>query len=201
MLRHLATALSTESNEHLGNRSDTAMLVVHLDAAYNLARWLMRNETEAEDVVQDAYLRAIRHFAAFRGGDGRAWLLKIVRNVCYDRLRQKRASVQNTDFDEAIHGAGQQTPNPETALLLAERATALRNALEELPPEYREVLVLRELEQLSYREIAEIAGIPFGTVMSRLNRGRQRLQQSLLSYAERGAIDAVPYEAQEPRIA
>jgi RNA polymerase sigma factor (sigma-70 family) len=90
------------------------------------------------------------------------------------------------------------TLNPETALLLAERAAALRNALEELPPEYREVLVLRELEQLSYREIAEITGIPFGTVMSRLNRGRQRLQQALLNYAERGAIDAVPYEAAKP---
>ena len=94
-----------------------------------------------------------------------------------------------------------ETPNPETALLLAERAAALRKSLEELPPEYREVLVLRELEQLSYREIAEITGIPFGTVMSRLNRGRQRLQQSLLNYAERGAIDAVPYEAPEPWIA
>src|ERR1700733_10586430 len=100
--------------------SDTAMLVAHLDAAYNLARWLMRNETEAEDVVQDSYLRAIRHFAAFRGGDGRAWLLTIVRNGCYDRLRTNGVSRRSTDFDEAVHSGGQQSLNPETALLQAE---------------------------------------------------------------------------------
>jgi len=174
------------------NRSDTAMLVVHLDAAYNLARWLMRNETEAEDVVQDAYVRAIRHFSAFRGGDGRAWLLKIVRNGCYDRLKQKGASIQNTDFDESKHSALRQTGNPETAMLQAERITALRRALEELPEEYREVLVLRELEQLSYREIANIAGIPQGTVMSRLSRGRLRLQQALSNSAKRGSTEAGP---------
>src|SRR5580700_3552559 len=102
---------------------------------------MMRNETEAEGVVQDAYLRAIRCFAGFRGGDGRAWLLKIVRNGCYDRMRQKGASVQNTDFDEAIHSAARQTPNAETELLLAERSAALNRSLEELPPEYREVLI------------------------------------------------------------
>ena len=156
-----------------------ALLVTHLDAAYNLARWLMRNETEAEDVVQEAYLRAISHFAGFRGGDGRAWLLTIVRNSCYDRLRQKGASGQNTNFDEAVHSAGRQTPDPETALLLAERTELVRKSLAELPAQYREVLVLRELEQLSYREIANIAGIPLGTVMSRLSRARQRLQESL----------------------
>jgi RNA polymerase sigma-70 factor, ECF subfamily len=171
-------------------RSDTAMLVVHLDAAYNLARWLMRNETEAEDVVQDAYVRAIRHFSAFRGGDGRAWLLKIVRNGCYDRLKQKGASIQDTDFDETKHGSLQQTGNPETAMLLAERIAALRTALEELPEEYREVLVLRELEQLSYREIANIVVVPMGTVMSRLSRGRLRLQQALSNSAKRGSTEA-----------
>jgi RNA polymerase sigma-70 factor (ECF subfamily) len=171
-------------------RSDTGMLVVHLDAAYNLARWLMRNETEAEDVVQDAYVRAIRHFSAFRGGDGRAWLLKIVRNGCYDRLKQKGTSIQDTDFDETKHGSLQQTGNPETAMLLAERIASLRRALEELPEEYREVLVLRELEQLSYREIANIAGVPMGTVMSRLSRGRLRLQQALSDSAKRGSTEA-----------
>jgi RNA polymerase sigma-70 factor, ECF subfamily len=176
------------------------MLVAHLDAAYNLARWLMRNETEAEDVVQDSYLRAIRHFGAFRGGDGRAWLLTIVRNGCYDRLRHNSASSRSTDFDEVVHSGGQQSPNPETALLQAERSELVRKSLEELPPEYREVLVLRELEQLSYREIAGITGIPMGTVMSRLNRGRQRLQQALFDYAERGAIAAGPRRSQEPGI-
>jgi RNA polymerase sigma-70 factor (ECF subfamily) len=162
-----------------------ALLVAHLDAAYNLARWLMRNQTEAEDVVQDAYLSAISHFAGFRGGDGRAWLLTIVRNGCYDRLRQKGTSGQNTDFDEAVHSAGRQTPNPETALLLAERTELLRESLAELRAEYREVLVLRELEQLSYREIANIAGIPLGTVKTRLSRARQQLQLTLLDYMER----------------
>ena len=161
-----------------------AFLVAHLNAAYNLARWLVRNETDAEDVVQEAYLRAISHFAGFRGGDGRAWLLTIVRNSCYDHLRQKGASGQTTDFDEAEHSAGKQGPNPETALLLAERTEVLTKTLAELPTEYREALVLRELEQLSYREIADIAGIPLGTVMSRLSRARQQLRQTLLDCIE-----------------
>src|SRR5580692_12209166 len=104
MIQHSPFASSKELRGHPGVQGDMALLLVHLDAAYNLARWLMRNETEAEDVVQDAYVRAIRHFSAFRGGDGRAWLLKIVRNGCYDRLREKGASIQNTDFDETKHG-------------------------------------------------------------------------------------------------
>jgi RNA polymerase sigma-70 factor (ECF subfamily) len=166
-----------------------ASLVAHLQAAYNLARWLMRNETKAEDVVQDAYLRAISHLTGFRGGDERAWLLTIVRNSCYDRLKQSRNSGQNTGFDEAVHSAGRQTPNPETALLLAERSELVRKLLAELPAEYREVLVLRELEELSYREIANIAGIPQGTVMSRLSRARQHLQQTVLDYMEQVAVD------------
>jgi RNA polymerase sigma-70 factor (ECF subfamily) len=140
----------------------------------------MRDEAEAEDAVQEAYLRAISHFASFRGGDGRAWLLKIVRNGCYNRLRQKGASGLNTDFDEAAHSLGRQTANPETELLQAERTELVRKSLDELPATYREVIVLRELEQLSYREIANIAGIPLGTVMSRLNRARQHFQQTIL---------------------
>jgi RNA polymerase sigma-70 factor (ECF subfamily) len=159
------------------------MLVVHLDAAYNLARWLMRDQAEAEDAVQEAYLRAIRNLANFRGGDGRAWLLRIVRNGCYDRLRRMGGSVQYTDFDETLHSGGHHTPDPETALLLAERNERVTRSLAELSAEYREVLVLRELEQLSYREIATISGIPVGTVMSRLSRARQQFQQSLLGSA------------------
>jgi RNA polymerase sigma-70 factor (ECF subfamily) len=163
-----------------GNRG-VAQLAEHLDAAYNLARWLMRDEAEAEDSVQEAYLRAISHFASLRGGDGRGWLLTIVRNTCYSRLQRKGASGQNTDFDEAVHSpVGPRTPNPEIELLQAERTERVRESLAELPAEHREVLVLRELEQLSYREIASIAGIPLGTVMSRLSRGRQQLQQTLL---------------------
>lgn len=167
-----------------------ALLIAHLDAAYNLARWLMRDETEAEDVVQDAYLRAINHFAGFRGGDGRAWLLTIVRNACYDRLKQKAASAQNTDFDEALHSSGRHTPNPETALLLAERRELVRTSLAELSAEYREVLILRELEQLSYREIGSITGIPLGTVMSRLSRARQRLEQIISEHMEGKMLEA-----------
>ncbi len=157
-----------------------AVLVAHLGAAYNLARWLLRDETEAEDAVQEAYLRAISHFASFRGGDGRAWLLTIVRNSCFNRLRQRGTGGLNTDFDEAVHSAGGQTSNPEAALLRAERTELVRKSVEELPEPYREVIVLRELEQLSYREIANVVSIPLGTVMSRLNRARQQLQQAIL---------------------
>jgi RNA polymerase sigma-70 factor, ECF subfamily len=169
-----------------------ALLVAHLDAAYNLARYLMRNEAEAEDVVQSAYVRAISHFASFRGGDGRAWLLTIVRNSCYDRMRKRGASVQDADFDEALHSGGKQTPDPERALLLTEKTELVRKSLAELPAESREVLVLRELEELTYREIANIMGIPMGTVMSRLSRARQRLQETLSGYLQRGEIDATP---------
>jgi RNA polymerase sigma factor (sigma-70 family) len=168
-----------------------ALFIVHLDAAYNLARWLMHDETEAEDMVQEAYMRVASHFARFRGGDGRAWLLTIVRNSCYDRLRQKGASDRNTDFDEELHSAGRQTHNPETALLLAERSELVKKSLAKLPPEYREVLILRELEQLSYREIADIAGIPLGTVMSRISRARQLLQRTLFDLRNEGAVDVV----------
>jgi RNA polymerase sigma-70 factor (ECF subfamily) len=168
-----------------------ALLVAHLDAAYHLARYLMRNETEAEDVVQSAYVRAISHFGGFRGGDGRAWLLMIVRNSCYDRMRKRGPSLQDMDFNEAVHSDERQNPNPETVVLLSEIAELVRKSLAELPAESREVIVLRELEQLSYREIAIIVGIPAGTVMSRLSRARQRLHQTLSGYMERGEIDAV----------
>ena len=177
-----------------GGRPDLAWLVEHLDAAYNLARWLMRNEAEAEDSAQEACLRAVRHFASFRGGGGRAWLLTIVRNTCFNRLRRNGVSGQDTGFDEAVHShACRQTPNPETALLLAERTDLVKKSLAQLPVEYREILVLRELEQMSYREIANIAGIPLGTVMSRLSRARQQLQQTLLD-SDSPAL-ALPYPA------
>jgi RNA polymerase sigma-70 factor (ECF subfamily) len=172
---------------------DVGILLTHLNAAYNLARWLMRDESEADDMVQNAYLRAIGHFSSFRGGDGRAWLLTIVRNVCYDRLRDKRNFLQQTtDLDETVHIGGQQTPDPEAALLQDERNELLKKAMAELPTEYREVLVLRELEQMSYREIADIADVPLGTVMSRLSRARQCLHQTLSSRSFRVEADPVP---------
>lgn len=179
-MRHFPSASGEGKRDTQGARGDVALLVEHLDAAYNLARWLMRSEDEADDSVQEAYLRATIHFADFRGGDGRAWLLAIVRNTCYSHLRRKGVSIQNADFDEAIHSTVfRQIDNLETVMLPAERTELVRKSLGQLPVEYREILVLRELEQLSYREIATIEGIPLGSVMLRLRRARQQLQQTL----------------------
>jgi RNA polymerase sigma factor (sigma-70 family) len=155
-------------------------LVNHLDASYNLAKWLTQNEHDAEDVVQDAYVRAIRHFGSFQGGEGKAWLLAIVRNLCYDSMRRKGVREQTASFDEELQNKCLATTDPETSLLQKERAGLLWQALAELPVELREVLVLRELDELSYREIASIAKVPMGTVMSRLSRARRRLQSVLL---------------------
>ena len=152
-------------------------MLPHLDAAYNLARWLVRREAEAEDLAQDAMLRAYRFFGGFRGGDARAWLLKIVRNVCYTWLEAARATEGSAEFDEEVHGAAEVTPE-SLALAGAERERLAR-ALQELPAKFREMLVLRELEGCSYKEIAEITGSPIGTVMSSLSRARRRLGQSL----------------------
>jgi RNA polymerase sigma factor (sigma-70 family) len=154
-------------------------LLPHLDAAYNLARWLTRDGHDAEDLVQAAYLRALKSFDGFHGVNARAWLLTIVRNTCYTWLEQKRARGPATAFDEEIHGVESDANDPEKRLLLEEDHQAARRALEGLPPDLREVVVLRELEGLSYKEIAAIAGIPLGTVMSRLARARERLHQRL----------------------
>jgi RNA polymerase sigma-70 factor (ECF subfamily) len=155
----------------------------HLAAAYNLARWLTHNDQDAEDVVQEAYLRAFRFFGGFHGGDSRAWLLTIVRHTCYTWLRQQRAHDLITVFDEDLHTPECPTADPETQLVQQASAQALRAAVEALPVEFREVVVLRDLEELSYKEIATIANIPIGTVMSRLARARKRLQRALLTQA------------------
>jgi RNA polymerase sigma-70 factor (ECF subfamily) len=151
----------------------------HLDAAYNLARWLTRDSHDAEDIVQESYLRALKFFDSFHGTDGRVWLLAIVRNTCYTWLKRNKAHQPTVTFNEEMHSAPADALNPETVLLRKEDNEALHQALEELPVEFREALVLRELEGLSYKEIAEIAGIPLGTVMSRLARARERLQQCM----------------------
>jgi RNA polymerase sigma-70 factor, ECF subfamily len=151
----------------------------HLNAAYNLARWLTRNEQDAEDMVQEAYLRAFKFFNAFRGVDGRAWLLTIVRNTCYTWLQQNRAHELTTTFDEEIHGIDSDSSNPATLVLQSDDHRILEQALGELPVEFREVVVLRDLEGFSYKEIADIANIPTGTVMSRLARARERLKKLL----------------------
>src|SRR5712692_6508838 len=148
----------------------------HLDSAYNLARWLTRNGHDAEDLVQDALLRAFRAFPGFRGADGRAWLLASVRNACYTWLRGNRRQELTTEFDEEVHTAEGDVLNPERLVLREGESARVRQALEELPAEFREVLVLREIEGLSYKEIATVVDVPVGTVMSRLARARGRLQ-------------------------
>ena len=154
-------------------------LLPHLDAAYNLARWLTRDDHDAEDLVQAAYLRALKFFGGFRGANSRAWLLTIVRNTCYTWIEQKRAHGQETAFDEEIHGVESSAMGPASRVLREEDEQSVRRAVEDLPAELREVVVLRELEGLSYKEIAAIAGIPMGTVMSRLARARDRLRERL----------------------
>ena len=146
------------------------VVLPHLDSAYNLARWLTRNEHDAEDVVQEAFLRALRFFGGFHSGNARAWLLAIVRNTCYDWLRRHRPSEAADPFDEEVHSAGDESPTPEDLVIAQADRLRLREALEALPLAWREVLILRELEGLSYKEIADVAGIKMGTVMSRLAR-------------------------------
>lgn len=163
-----------------------AMAAPHLDAAYNLARWLTRDPHDADDVVQEAYLRAFRFFGSFRGGDGRAWLLTIVRNTCYSWLEQNRPSSTHVEYDDQLgslddddEGKPMHRLDPEQLLLKAGQHQLIETALQQLPIEHREILVLRELEELSYRQISEIAGIPMGTVMSRLSRARLQLRRSI----------------------
>ena len=151
----------------------------YLDAAHNLARYLLRDAHEAEEAVQEAFLRAIRHFDGFRGVDGRAWLLKIVRNTCFTQLRRRRTGGERVEFDEEIHSPMEAGSEPETDLAGAMSAQSVRDGLDRLAVEFREVLVLRELEGLSYKEIAHVAGVPIGTVMSRLARGRRQLLLAL----------------------
>ena len=155
------------------------VVLPHLDAAFNLARWLTRNGHDAEDVVQEAFLRALKFFGGFHGGNARAWLLTIVRNTCYDWLRRNRPSEVPASVDEELHGAVDPSPTPEDLVMEKADRLRLREALEALPLAWREVLVLRELEGLSYKEIADVAGIKIGTVMSRLARARSGLQQQL----------------------
>src|ERR1700746_3010053 len=151
----------------------------HLDAAYNLARWLTRNDQDAEDMVQEAYLRAFRFFPGYRGGDGRAWLMRIVRNSCYTWMYANRRQKDAIEFDENLFSPDSRPLNPEEAVLQSDNSAMVRKALEQLPVNAREVLVLRELQGMSYREIADITGMPAGTVMSSLSRARGRLRQVL----------------------
>ncbi|HET9130208.1 MAG TPA: sigma-70 family RNA polymerase sigma factor [Terriglobia bacterium] len=155
-----------------------------LDAGYNLARWLTNNDHDAEDVVQEASLRAFKYWSGFSGQNCRAWFLAIVRNTYYTWLR--RESIQpdtlaNEDMTDVTDGM----PNPEAAVLQSADRSTLQFALEELPVEFREAIVLREMEGMSYKEIADIANVPIGTVMSRLARGRKQLQLQLVNLRSR----------------
>jgi RNA polymerase sigma-70 factor (ECF subfamily) len=150
----------------------------HLNAAYNLARWLTRTAPDAEDLVQEAYLRAFRSFESFQGQDARAWLLTIVRNTCFTFLK-KKGEQSTAEFDEQTSALADQSPDAESLLVQQATLGSLNHCIESLPLEYREAIVLRELEELSYQQISEIARVPVGTVMSRLARARKRLQQCL----------------------
>jgi RNA polymerase sigma-70 factor (ECF subfamily) len=156
-----------------------ALMLPHLDAAHNFAKWLLRNEQDAQDVVQDAFLRAFKSFGGFHGSNGRAWLLTIVRNTSYTLLKKNRVADLATPFDEEIHVSGHESVSPATILEHSEDAELIREAMDELPAEFREILTLRHLEDLSYEEIADIAQIPPGTVMSRLARARGKLKERL----------------------
>jgi RNA polymerase sigma-70 factor (ECF subfamily) len=155
------------------------VILPHLNAAYNLARWLTRNEQDAQDVVQEAYLRAFRFFDGYHGGeDGRSWVLEIVRNTCFTWLRREKRNLTAV-FDESAHTShapGSHRPNQEEALVEDAKRTILRDCIEGLPEEFREVIVMRELEEMSYRQIGEATGLAAGTVMSRLSRARKRLE-------------------------
>lgn len=153
------------------------LVLPHLDAAFNLARWILRGRADAEDVAQEATLRALRFFRGFHGGDARSWLLQIVRNSCYTWLEKNRPMELAVEFDEELFP--QSAVTPESLAIAGDNRERLTHALEDLPPRFREVLVLRELEGCSYKEIATIMAMPIGTVMSALARARQRLQRSL----------------------
>jgi RNA polymerase sigma factor (sigma-70 family) len=156
-------------------RSFEEVVLPHLDAAFNYARWLTKNDADAEDVVQDAYVRALRFFSSLRGEDARAWLFTIVRNTWYGRFPRRAGSGVMTVSDEDADNQADASLDPEAQAIQQQTVDKVRRALETLPTDFREVLVLRELEGLSYKEIAAIVGIPLGTVMSRLARARDRL--------------------------
>jgi RNA polymerase sigma-70 factor (ECF subfamily) len=154
------------------------VVLPHLDAAYRLARWLIRNEHDAEDIVQEASLRALQYFRTYAGRNGRAWFLRIVRNTCWS-WRAQTVRTATDVFDEDRHNGAQPTSDPETLLLHAADASLIDETLKNLPDRFRELLVLRELEGLSYQELADVLEIPIGTVMSGLSRARQAFRRAL----------------------
>jgi RNA polymerase sigma-70 factor (ECF subfamily) len=174
----MSNGLERPSGSHAAADSFEAVVLPHLDAARRLARWLMRDPDVAEDVVQEASLRAFRYFRTFVGGDGRAWFLRIVRNTCYG-WRGHRDQPPTDSFDEEQHSNARPQCDPETLLLQTDDAMVIAQALGRLPDHFHQRLVLREIEGLSYRELSAVIGIPMGTVMSRLSRARAALRHAL----------------------
>lgn len=157
----------------------------HFDAAYNLARWLTRDPTDAEDVVQEAYMRAFKFFSGFHGGDSRAWVLRIVRNTCYSWLQKNRPREIVSELDEDV--CDNESHNPEIEMIENVERQTLKRLLEELPASFREIIVLRDIEGLSYKEIAAVTELPLGTVMSRIARARKKLEEGALAHSKGGA--------------
>jgi len=172
------------------------VVVPHLDAAHRLARWLMRDADVAEDVVQEASLRALRYFRTFVGGDGRAWFLRIVRNTSYD-WRSHHCQSSTEPFDDEQHSSPRSQSNPETLLLQRNDSTLIAQALSRLPDHFHQLLVLRELEGLSYRELSDAIGIPMGTVMSRLSRAREALRTALDAELPQSGISSRPHAREQ----
>src|SRR6185436_14525048 len=176
------------------------VVLPHLDAAYRLARWFLRNEHDAEDAVQESSLKALQYFRTFTGGNGRAWFLRIVRNTCSDRFRG-RVQAPTDPFDEEHHSSSRLTSDPETLLIRTADVAMIERALSTLPDRFRELLVLRELEDLSYRELADVLNIPIGTVMSGLSRARQAFRGVLDNQMKQSGMptrtDLRHYEADE----
>jgi RNA polymerase sigma-70 factor (ECF subfamily) len=174
------------------SRFETTVLP-HLDAAYNLARWLTRNDHDAEDVVQDSFVRALRYFDKLKGTDARPWLLGIVRNTCYTWLEKNRPAdlvvIEDLDTLPADGDAARSSApgNPEVIVLQSANRKLVNQALEELPVGFREVIIMREIEDMSYKDIAAVAGIPLGTVMSRLSRGRELLKRAIENRMKRAS--------------
>jgi RNA polymerase sigma-70 factor (ECF subfamily) len=177
---------------------DTVVLP-HLDAGHRLARWLMRDEQDAEDVVQEACLRAFRYFRTFGGGDGRAWFLRIIRNTCYGWHRHG-VKAPTDQFDEEQHSSARPQSDPETLLLQTDDAASIARAMGRLPDRHYQLLVLRELKGLSYREIADVIGIPIGTVMSRLSRARGALRGALDTELTQPGISRPCRQEEEPEV-
>jgi RNA polymerase sigma-70 factor (ECF subfamily) len=169
-----------DTRETSGRLDFEQLVLPNLDAAYNLARWLVRNPHDAEDVVQEACLRAVRFSGGYQEGNARAWLLRIVRNTAYSFLEKKRPGDLAEEFDETIHAGEPMQRDAETILVQLVESQKLQEALEGLPVGFREAIILRELEGFSYKQISEVMDVPIGTVMSSLARGRAQSRERLL---------------------